>query len=219
LNLKDGKVNVVSETMEETLVLDNVGVAYANTKSLYSNSFVKNTIKEAETSSMQESGHYKKVKATDIVEKSDISGDIFFDDNRSTVINYAAVTPGSVTRLESEQEYTDARLVGQFFFASYLASLESELVIKAHRNIQINYLLQNCTDKDVEFSREEKGKYVLYTWRARNSKKYLSAGLAPSLKYYVPHIIFYVTRYVNQNDTLKVLSSSQDLYKWYAQAL
>lgn len=219
LDLKDGKVMVEAEITEETMALDDIGIQFANTKRIYSNSFVKSRIKEANTLSPKKSGSYKKINATDIVDKADISEHVFFDDNRSTIITYPVVTIGSVTRLQSLEEYTDPHLAGQFFFSSYVPSLESELVIKAHNRIQIRYMLRNCTEKDVEFVTEQKGRYTYYKWRSLNRKKYSLAENAPTLRHYEPHVIFYISDYVNEKDTVKLLSTSDELYQWYAEPI
>jgi len=103
-----------------------------------------------------------------------------------------------------------------FYFSSYIPTLGSEVTVKVNKNIQIKYLLQNCKDANLEFSQTQKGKFTYYTWKAKNLAKYRRPESAPNLRYFIPHILFYITSYEDDKDTIKMLASSKDLYLWYA---
>ncbi|HXB40916.1 MAG TPA: DUF3857 domain-containing protein [Bacteroidia bacterium] len=219
INLEDKKLQVNAEGEEEGLALNDVGVSYINSRNLYSSFFIKNTILEAKTLSRNESGKYKTYKATDISEKSATEGHVFFDDSKTTTISYPSVTAGSITTLKSNEEYTDAKIFGVFYFSGYIPTLQSEVTVKMNKNVQLRYYLKNCDGLQLEFTKTTKGKYNYYTWKAKDLAKYHTSDMAPNLRYFIPHIIFFIPSYVDHGDTTKVLSSPKELYSWYSQTI
>lgn len=216
ISFKDKKPTVSAETIEKTIALTDLGISYASEQKLYSSTFIKNKIIEAKTFSRLESGKYKTITATDISEKADIDKNYFFDDNKTLRISFPSVTAGSVTSLKSTEEYKEARLFGVFYFSSYIPTVFSQVVLKVNKNIQIKYLLQGAPDSTIEFSVMQKGQNNYYTWKAKNVAKYYKPESAPDFRYFIPHVIFYITSYRMNKDTVNVLSSIADLYKWYA---
>lgn len=215
IDLKNKKVSIISENNEETMALTDAGAAYVNSKYIYTSTFVKNRVIDASTFIPNKSGNYKSFATHDIQEKSDVDKDVFYNDTRATVISYPGVTSSTFTKLVSEEEYKDAHVFGLFYFSSYIPVVHCEIKLKVHKDIRIRYLLQNCSEKDFEFSKEEKGKFIYYTWLARNVKKYHLVDRAPNLRYYAPHIAFHVQDYVVNKDTVRLLDSPMDLYHWY----
>lgn len=215
ITVRQGKIQISADRKEESMALNNTGVGIISQKRLFSNSFVKVKLKKAETLALLESGDYKKIESQDVTEKASIDAQIFYDDNRVTVINYPAVTVGSITRLQSEETFSDSHIAGQFFFHSYVPSLVSELSIRVDNQVRIQYILRNCTEADVKLKIEKYKNYSLYTWRAENTPKFGNVNRAPNLRYYVPHIIYYVSDVVRKDDTVRFMGSTQALYSWY----
>ncbi len=219
VNLEDKKLEVNAEADEEGLALNDVGINYINSRNLYSSFFIKHKILEAKTHCRSESGKYKTYTAKDVVEKSGTEGSVFFDDSKTTTVTYPAVTAGSITTLKSTEEYSDAKIFGVFYFSGYIPTLQAEVTVKIHKSIQLKYVLKNCDELHLEFTQTTKGKYNYYTWKAKDLAKYHTSDMAPNLRYYIPHIIFYIPSYTDKGDTTKVLSSPKDLYVWYSQMI
>lgn len=219
ISIKDKKLAVTAETSEKNMALNDLGIPFINVQKLYSGSFITSTVVEAKTFSRQESGKYKTFKATDIKEKSDVDKYVFFDDNKTMSIMYPSVTAGSVTSLKSHEDYKEPRLCGVFYFSSYIPTVYSEVTLKVDKNIQIKYVMRGRPDSSIEFTSYRKGSNNYYTWKTKNVTKYHKPDAAPDLRYFVPHVIFYISSYVNDKDTVKVLSSVADLYDWYADGI
>ena len=216
VSLKDKKLTVSAEITEKNMALNDLGIPYVSVQKLYSSSFITNKVVEAKTLSRLESGKYKTYKATDMVEKSDMDKYVFFDDNKTLSISFPSVTAGSVTSLKSIEEYKEPRLCGVYYFSSYIPTEYSGVTLKVDKNIEIKYVMRGSPDSSIEFSTYKKGQNNYYTWRAKNVPKYHKPDDAPDLRYFIPHVIFYVSSYVSDKDTVKVLSSVNDLYEWYA---
>ena len=219
LSIKNKKVDVNAMNYEETIALNDNGISAVNNKYVYSSFFVKNKIQTANTLFLQESGKYKTIEARDIKEKSDRDSYVFFDDSKTTTISYPSVTSGSITTLKNLEEYGDVRVFGAYYFSSFIPTLQSEVTVKVHKNIQIKYLLKNCSELNIDFSVVKKGKYIYYSWKAKNVDKYHKPESSPNLKYFIPHILFYVTGFESKHQKIDVLSSTTDLYKWYAKLI
>jgi transglutaminase-like putative cysteine protease len=214
--LKDGKPSVSGETIAENIALTDKGVTQISVRSLYTGSLVKNTLIEAKTHSLTEKNKYKVFSATDIVQKTTPGENVFYDDQKTTEITFPAVTAGSYTFLNSSETYEDARLFGQFFFSNYLTTLESEVTVKVDKRIHLKYVEENFEGAGIHFSLTTKGKYDFYTWKASNLPGIRTAEKGPGIRWYAPHLIFYIASYESSTGTVAVLDSPKDLFAWYS---
>lgn len=216
LELKSNNLLLSSETDEMSIALNETGITYINSAILYSNSMVRNKIVKAATYSINKAGKYQEYKATDIVERDDRDDYIFYDDSKATQITFQSVSEGSVTVYKSEQTYTEPRLLGSFSFGSSIRTLNSEITIRADKRIQLNFVPVNCEEIKPEYSSYEKGGFRYYTWKATNLKSFHRPPLAPDARYFIPHLLFGIKGYLIGKDTIPVLKSFKDLYKWYS---
>jgi hypothetical protein len=66
-------------------------------------------------------------------------------------------------------------------------------------------------------SKEEKKNETIYKWETKNSKPIIQFSDAPNVRYYEPHMVFYITDYEINKQPQRLLGIPKDLYSWYCE--
>jgi hypothetical protein len=163
-----------------------------------------------------EKNKYHAVAAKNIVTEKSMDEDIFYDDYMRKKIFFTGLQPGAHRVVSYKQEIKMPELLPQFFFQSYAPCEESSYTITVPDNVNIEYQLFNV-DKDlVHFTVEEKNRQKTYKWQMKDVEalSFIDDN-APSIRYFMPHIVVRVKNYSSNGVNTNVLSSADDLYKWY----
>ncbi|MCU0393478.1 MAG: DUF3857 domain-containing protein, partial [Thermoflexibacter sp.] len=161
----------------------------------------------------QENGKTKKIKVQekDYITSSVLSRNWFYDDYKERSFLFPAIEPGALTVLNYKEIIKEPRFLGVFYLNSYVPVQKSEYTLVVNKNIKIAYKLFGTQNIKVNFTKKKIDDKVIYSWQASQLPEYNTAKDAPSLSYYEPHIVVYITE-VNGK---QMLASPSSLYDWY----
>ncbi len=208
---KNDSLSIVAENHFEMLHLKNKSEQYA-TESVPFSKFNQILNINAYTQVYENSKPKKiKVQEKDYVTSSIISKNWFYDDYKEKTFLFPAVAPGALTVLNYKEVIKEPRFLGVFYLNSYVPVEKSEYVLVVHKDIKIAYKLYHTQDINLTFSKKKVGEQIVYTWRANKLAEYKIEKNAPSLSYYEPHIIVYISEVKKK----PLLASTNNLYQWY----
>jgi hypothetical protein len=204
---------ITENIVKETYLLQNTGASYSSDQ-VYNSHFYKTKNIEAKT--LVPDGKKFSVKKVDkFVENKSQSSYVFYDEVVATSFVFPAVQPGAITSLKYTRELDNPLLSGSFFFKWHIPCEISRLTIKTDKRAGLKFKLFNVEPNSIEFTQEERGKYIIYSWTAKNIKAGDNATHAPDIRYYFPHIVFFIEN-LNPADTAnKDLKGLNGLYHYY----
>ncbi|MBC7861654.1 MAG: DUF3857 domain-containing protein [Bacteroidia bacterium] len=210
----DGKMKVESTHEEEMMVLTEKGVNYGE-RELSEDFFVK--IEDLKARSYEPDGKkFRKKEVTDFKRQTDVGGDSFYDDGSTVSFIFAGLVPGAKTEMTYKENINEPRFFGAAFFASYIPIDEFEYTVEVPKNVTVNYKLFNTEKIKVEFTKEEKKKSTILSWKAHGLLRIKPESSAPSLRYTEPHLVVYISEYNNNGKDSVLLKTPADLYRWYS---
>lgn len=204
---------ITEEVIKETLFLKNP-TDYMITDKVYVTHFNKLLDLEAKTM-VPEGEKFKTQKVEKFTDQKDQPDFVFYDEVVAKTFVFPAVQPGAITSLRYVQELKDPHMLGTFYFKWHVPCELSKISIKADKKARLKYKLFNVLPNEVNFSVEEKGKYNVYTWTAKDIKASEYEKDAPSFKYYYPHIAFFIENSDPANNSDSQFAGLDDLYKYY----
>jgi hypothetical protein len=212
---ENNSVKGIYKVHEETLINKDAGIGYQN-RSVPSNNFIEASNIRAFIL-IPNGKKYQKKEIEKIEQKDDPDGSVFFDDQKLYSFTYPSAQVGAILNIDYQLTYKEPRFLGNYFWINYLPDLNDELKISVQKNINIHYKLFNAEGFDLEFTKEEKGNEIIYTWRSKNKKPIVQYSDAPNFRYYEPHMIFYITDYEIQGEKKKMLGTPKELLQWYTE--
>lgn len=184
-------------------------------ESIYYNSFSEIRDIKAYTMVPAKRKH-QEVPVSNFEEKDAISGGVFYDDHKKLQFVFPQVQKDAYTHLSYTEEIKDPRMLGSFFFNSYIPVLEATYQITAPKTVELAFEMMGEHTDQVTFTKKESGDNVIYTWTAGNIPKLTFESNAPSRSYYDPHLVVRITSYEIGNRKQHVLRNVDDLYAWYS---
>lgn len=212
IQLVKGKLEVKQSFEEEDLYL-NESASYGSKNSIaYSTFFELEEIKAA--SYTFEKGKYKKYEVDKFIEKDDLNQS-FYDDTKVLSFFYPNLKKGGKSKLYYEQKLKNPRFIAPFYFGDFFPIVKSELKIIADKGVNLAFKKFNISNENIEFTKEEKRKQIIYKWVLKDKDKYEHEFAAPNYKTILPHIVPIITSYTSKGKEKKLLGEVSDLYKWY----
>lgn len=215
IDIKRKELYIYANHEEELLLLKDEASVYAD-ESVYYSTFIE--IKDLEALSYipkSKPGKYKKVKVQKFLDKNTFSSGVFFDDSKEITFTYPGTGEGVKTHLDYTEIYKNPKFLGSYYFISHAPTQVSEYKVTFNNDVEIGYKLFNSENSNIIFTKETKGKYTTYTWRAENLKSFESVEGAPNIAYYAPHIAVFIKNYKVKGKTETVLPDIDALYNWY----
>lgn len=214
IDFEGDTVSVIHTEYEDLLFLTDRAAGLASQKA-YESHFSK--LEKIEAFTLVPNGNkYKKMKVEYFKKEKESSSGIFYDDLESTNFIMPNVSPQARTQVSITQNIKDPRFLSSFYLDSYVPIKSAKLTLKVNKNIEIAYKLFNTEDVKVDFTKTEKGNYIIYEWKAKDLEDFKAEDDSPQRNYFSPHIVYYVTQINYPNRTQKVAKSVADLYDWYA---
>ena len=207
-------VSTIHTEYEDLLFLTDRATGLSNQKA-YESYFSK--IEKIDAVTLVPNGkRYKKMKVEYFKKEKESSSGIFYDDLESTNFIMPNVSPKARTQVSITQNIKDPRFLSSFYLDSYVPIESAKLTLKVNKNIEIAYKLFNTENIKLDFTKTEKGNYIIYEWKAKNLEGFKSEDDAPRRNYFSPHIVYYVTQINYPNRSQKIAKSVADLYDWYS---
>jgi hypothetical protein len=213
IDVEKSNFKISEEVIKETLLLKNPVYSFAN-EEIYSSFFSK--IKEIDARTLLPDGNkYKSKKVENFTESNDPSGGVFHDEIIKKSFVFPALQPGAITSLKYTKEVNNQHYTGSFFFKWQIPCEISRLTIKADKRAKIKFKLFNSANSKVEFTRQDKGKYDIYTWEAKNIIAASNESDGPDIRYYYPHIVYYIDNSTPADTSNKDNLGLNGLYNYY----
>ncbi len=213
IKLNNGVFTIHKEVFEEDLYLNNS--ANYNSKQSISYSTFFNLDKIEASSFSKQDGKYVENKVVEFNEKNNLN-DSFYDDSKEVGFIYPKLAKGSKTRIKLTYNIKNPRFLNAFYFGDFYPIINNKVTIIADKNIQFTFKpFQLNNGAKVTFKKKKKGANYVYTWSAKNTKKFEIESNAPNYKTILPHIIPIITSYRQDGKTKKLLDGVEGLYSWY----
>lgn len=212
IDISKDSLEITQDVYNETLYLNDKAHMF-NLGKVYYSYFSR--LEDMEAKTLVPNGtKFKTMKVEHFEETGETSASVFFDDSKSKTFVYPGLQKGARSVLTYKKKIIEPQLLSMFYFGSGIPVASSKLVIRTHRNVKIGYKLFNTENIKVDYSTQEKGKYIEHTWEAKDVNSFLDEPGTPSPRYYLPHIVYYIDSYTANGKETKVLSKLDDLYKW-----
>ena len=212
----NGELQVEVFNEQSTLVLEKKPYPVKK-ESVQYNGFMPMKDLKAETLTPKEGGGYNSMKVTNFHDIDQLSGSIFYDDTRRTSFEYKDIEKGSILKMSYKNTLKEPRFLSPFIFSNYVPVMESEVIISYPSTVTLTFNKFNMDTLDYKEVRWKKGKTNYVSFRAINVKKYDYKGDAPTARYFMPHIAYYITSFRNkEGEKEELLGGVKDLHKWYA---
>lgn len=160
---------------------------------------------------------YKAIEVKSFARKSDISSGIFYDDAESVTFTFPAVESGVRTTLSYQSLFTEPTFLNAFHFGSYIPVVNSKLTLKVHKKVEIATKFFHLDSLSIKKEESINGEYRIYQFSAENVAAIESESDAPSVSYYSPHIVYFISSVNSNSENKKYLGTPTDLYKLYQQ--
>jgi Transglutaminase-like superfamily len=143
-------------------------------------------------------------------------GDVFYSDAQMCAYNFTLAQVGQTAKYEGGKIYNDPKYVTYEFFHSETPSKERiiSFYIPDQVKVEIQELNFNQYAIEKNVKQEKGGKTITYT--LKNVEAFPEDSHLPGPLHYMPHVLILTKSYSEEGKTTNVLSSTDDLYQWYA---
>ena len=215
----NGELQIEIFNGQSTLVLEKKPYP-VKAESVQYNSFMPMSDLKAETLIPKENGGYTAKKVTNFRDVDQLSSSIFYDDTRRKSFEYEDITMGSILKYSYKNKLNEPRFLSSFMFSNYLPIMESEIVISYPNTVTLTFNKFNMDTLKYKEKRWKKGKTNYVSFRAVNVEKYDYEPDAPTARYFMPHISYYITSFKNkEGESEELLGGVKDLHKWYSELI
>lgn len=215
IDLVDNEIKITETNTEEKFYLNN-DIGFLAEDKIYFSAFSEIYDVEAVYYTPKGKG-FKAQKIKDFNIESEFSSGIFHDDGKSMNFRYPTLQQGSKSSLKYTKSTKESRFLHGFYFIEQVPTIKQKYTIEVHPDIEIGVEEFNTDELDFDFQKTEKGGKTIYTWTINDMPKFEFESNAPSIKYFVPHIVPRITNYKVDGKKQNLLSNTDDLFKWYQQ--
>ena len=214
ITIENDKPVIVSHISSDILLLNEKASMFTN-KSLYYYDETEE-IKDVEAASYipQDNGKYKKVNVEKINTQKPLKDGIFYDDFKEIYFNFLSLKEGAVSSCSYTQKFKDPHFFDPFYFAYSFPVRSSECSVTFPKEVSLRYVTKGDTSL-FQFAKKETKNAITYTWTANNLRSFRDEKEEGNSMRYCPHVIFYIDKYTSNTKEVPVLSSVNQLYKWY----
>jgi transglutaminase-like putative cysteine protease len=163
-----------------------------------------------------EEGKLKTKKVSDFKTTKVMSDETFYDDIVSTTFTYPMLREGAYTELSYTYSISEPRFLTYDFVSRYYPIEDYEYTIDADKNVELDVHLLNADTLNIVYTKTEKGSRVIYSWKAKDIKGYITEDKAPEISFYLPQIVPVIKTYQLKGKEIPILRNVSDLHLWYA---
>jgi hypothetical protein len=212
--LPDGdSLKCYTDISEDLLHLKSQTEGYTRRK-VYGSSFVSINNLRAKTL-VWEKNRYREAPVTEWVKNTDSEDHVFYDDSYFYSCNYPSVAAGNRTILQYREIQKEVRFLSGYLFTTYAPQARSTFIIKTTKDVDLAFMVFNDPTNRITFRRTEKGNSVTLEWTAENLPAIVIEENSPAVRYYEPHVSFFVKSYKVNGKTVDVLPDVKALHSWY----
>lgn len=213
IDVEDGKYVIKEEIIKEIMILSTPKPFLTNDKVFESH--LRKIIEIDAKTLVPDGKKYKTEKVKKFIDQKDTEGDIVYDDVVAKTFVYPSVQPGAITSLRYEAQILNPYALSSFFFKWNMPTVLSQVTVKADKRAKISYKLFNTEKSNIDFSVKEKGKYLIYSWTVKDISPSKYESNDPDIRYYYPHIVYYIDNAVPGDTTDMKKRGLNNLYQYY----
>ncbi len=213
LVLEGDSIKAWNELSQDILLLKDFAGSSPDRR-IYGHGFCEITDVKAKTL-VWDRNRYREMNVSGFKKNDSQSSGVFYDDSYYISFNFPAIAAANRTQLQYRENYRDVRFITGYLMQGSLPHAVSTFTIKASKGINLAYKVLNDTENKVSFKKTEKGGFVFYEWTAKDLPALKNERGAPSSFYYAPYIECHIKSYETKSGTKNVLSSLDDLHRWY----
>ena len=211
-----GKLVATSEVVQERLLISDMSPGMYNSDYIFHSYF--NKLEEYDAVAFVPSnGSYKKVK--DYISRTNPSEDdnIFYDDAKHTEITFTGLTKHSLIRTSYTITHLDLHMLPHFYFQENLPAAKLVFEVTAPKYVNLNFVLKGEHTSWIKQTKEESKNTITYTFTATDVPALKEYSDLPSVAYYMPHVIPYITSYQLPKDDkpTPMLRDPSELYAYF----
>ncbi|NOS92695.1 MAG: transglutaminase domain-containing protein [Cyclobacteriaceae bacterium] len=148
---------------------------------------------------------------------SSVSDDIFYSDGQMCAYRTNLNQVGQGVNYESSILYKDPKYVTQVFFHEETPSKWREMSFVVPNGVDLEFVERNFANYKIEKKVTPSAKGKVYTYTIQNLEAMPKEENQPGYLHFIPHVLILCKSYQSpKGERVAVLSSTQDLYKWYA---
>ena len=131
------------------------------------------------------------------------------------ITSFTGLTKGSVIRLTATQDHPDITALPLFLMADNYPILHAEFEVVVPTYVNMKFVLKGENTGIIKQTTEEKNGNTIYRFTADNIPGYKSFENVPSVLYYIPHVVPYISsfRLPGQTKDSTILETPADLYR------
>jgi len=213
---ENGKIEVYETTKKINRFGDNVDINWAKESVYFDENEIITSI-TAKTYNVvngrEKISRQKKIEESDVLQRG-----IFYSGLKSKNIVFPNVGPGSKTILEYTKKLKDIHLISSIYLGDKLDIENFVLNVNFPNNVDFKLRKFNLLDNQVNIDVTKENNFTICTYSISDLKRYnLNKYQWPS--HYLPILVPYIKSYISKGESIGVLSSESDLYKWYVRLL
>ncbi|MDH5381032.1 MAG: transglutaminase-like domain-containing protein [Cyclobacteriaceae bacterium] len=147
------------------------------------------------------------------------SGDIFYSDAQLCGYSFPLSKIGSQAFFKSKKVFLDPKYLTKVIFHERQAVEEREIIFDIPEWIKIDLIEFNFEGYDIEKSETEHvnngKKYTRYVYKTGKLKPLPQEDNTPGILHFLPHILVVIKEYQQDDESVTLLNSMDDLYIWY----
>lgn len=164
----------------------------------------------------EKNGGYRKVASHTYSVVNPSGDDVFYSDVRAYVASYSGLVKNAHTELRYVIEHTDLTMLPRFVFQDEeMPIAKATFEIVAPRYVNISFVLKGEHTNWIKQEKEENNDVITYRFTATDVPAAKVFHDVPSVLWYEPHIVPYITSYKlpDARRTVEVLNGTDGLYK------
>jgi hypothetical protein len=207
----NGKPVITNNEFNSYFILGDNTTYMADSKEYFSSQM---EVKKLEAYSLvPEGGKYKKLMVSKFTKTSEMGDGVFFDDQIAYSYTFPSVVKGTKLISNFSSVNKDCYLPVLFYFGRGVPVDNSCITITCPNEVELRCRLFGYDTTQVQARVETKGNQKVYTWQASMPRSYQGDGLAPSFRYYTPHLMVNIASYNNGSEVVPVLGTTADIYR------
>ncbi|BAV06210.1 DUF3857 domain-containing protein [Filimonas lacunae] len=214
LFMENGEPKAESKVAVDILILDDKANGMYNRYTIYHGSFTPLGKVDAYTDVPVKRG-YDRIKVPEIKTDNSRSRSVFYDDVKVSSFDFPSLKKGAIAHVQYTQYDNDVHLLSPLYFVSYMPVINQKVTVTYPKQMVLNYKLRNDSLQQVQVVTGKKGSSLTYTFTANNLKEMDRPPDAPSPSYDEPHVLLYVSSYLDKDDKrVGFLDNLDELYQW-----
>lgn len=212
---EDGKLVANSYVTREKLFISDRSPGVYNVDYLYHGDF--NELEDLHaTASLPTKTGYKKVPCNNFADINPDKDNVFYDDSRYAVVSYSGLLKNSLTETKYTIQHTDLNMLPAFTFQENLPVVKASFEVTAPKYVNISFAIKGIDPGWIKQTKEEGANTITYKFTATDVPAYKEFDNVPSVWYYLPHVIPYITSYKMEGakKPVEMLENPDQLYKY-----